>query len=458
MPETQKEKLGKLQAEIRSLADKASGEDTKADWSAEDEKRWTELNTEFNTLKAEADDEKRKADEAKAIAERVALAEEVERFSLEPTGDRRAGRENYDGHNKPGEKTVAEKRSLAFAGWLKSGSGNEEQRAAATELGIDVADSAFDFPEQPIMPGQWRQHRRDILEQRLQQGLSQDSAGGFTVAETLMTSLERARLLFGGVSQVADIMTTPGDGLIKWPMIDDTSNTGSSVEEGGTISTTTVTFKQFMLGSHKVTSSIVRISSELLRSSVINMESEIGSLLGERIGRKENALFTTGTGGSNQPQGIVVGSVAGKTAASATAIVSDELLDLQHSVDPEYRNMPSAGWMFHDNVLLVIRKLKDGNGRYLLQDSIQAGVPGLLLGKPFQINQSMASAVAASAKTVLFGELAKYKIRRVAGLRIVVFRELYGATDEIGIVAHSNSDGGVFNAGTDPIKHLIQSA
>jgi HK97 family phage major capsid protein len=104
---------------------------------------------------------------------------------------------------------------------------------------------------------------------------------------------------------------------------------------------------------------------------------------------------------------VVTGSTLGKTAAGATAILADELIDLYHSVDPAYRRDPSFGFMMHDGVLQAIRKLKDGSGRYLWIPNFDTGIvtasPGVLLGAPVTVNQSMQATVATGTKTVSAG-------------------------------------------------------
>ena len=54
----------------------------------------------------------------------------------------------------------------------------------------------------------------------------------------------------------------------------------------------------------------------------------------------------------------------------------DELIDLEHSVDPLYRAAPTCRFMFNDGVLKALRKLKDGQGRYIWQPpDVKAGQP-----------------------------------------------------------------------------------
>ena len=146
----------------------------------------------------------------------------------------------------------------------------------------------------------------------------------------------------------------------------------------------------------------------------------------------------------------------GVTAASAAAITGDELINLYHSVDPAYR--AGAGWVMHDNVVLYVRKLKDGDNQYLWQPGLQAGVPDRLLTAPVTVCQEMASTVEASAKTVLFGQLSKYKVRDVGTLRLKRLVERYAEYDVEGFVALSRHDGELLDAGTHPVKYLQQAS
>ena len=97
------------------------------------------------------------------------------------------------------------------------------------------------------------------------------------------------------------------------------------------------------------------------------MESFLGRLLGESMARIANSKLTTGSG-SSDVEGIVTNSAAGVTAATATAVTADEIIDLVHSVDLAYR-VGNAAFMTNASNLATVRKLKDGDGNYLWQMS-----------------------------------------------------------------------------------------
>ena len=81
------------------------------------------------------------------------------------------------------------------------------------------------------------------------------------------------------------------------------------------------------------------------------------------MARIANSPLTTGSG-SSDVEGIVTISAAGVTAASATAVAADEIIDLIHSVDPAYC-VENAAFMINYSTLSAVCKLKDGDGNYL---------------------------------------------------------------------------------------------
>jgi HK97 family phage major capsid protein len=70
--------------------------------------------------------------------------------------------------------------------------------------------------------------------------------------------------------------------------------------------------------------------------------------------------------------------------------------------------------MFHDNILLAARKLKDGQGNYLWQmGDVKGGIPATFNNRLYSVNQAMPAAQATGAKIMLFGDFSKYFVRKV---------------------------------------------
>ncbi len=177
-------------------------------------------------------------------------------------------------------------------------------------------------------------------------------------------------------------------------------------------------------------------------------------MLGERIGRCLSPLLTTGDG-ADQPSGILTLATAGLTAASPTALTFDDLHNLESSVDPAYRTEGDCGYMFNSAIWNIIKQLKDGIGRYLWVPGVAAGQPATLNGWPVHLNQSMDSTISSGKKTILFGALAKYKVRRVKEIRLMKLVERYADQLQVGFLAFGRFDGALLDAGTHPVKYLV---
>jgi HK97 family phage major capsid protein len=261
--------------------------------------------------------------------------------------------------------------------------------------------------------------------------------------------------------QVADVMTTPGANPLPWPTANDTSNKGRMLNQNAATDNTgaNIAYPKFgavMFYAYKATSDEILVPFELIRDNAVGLVDWLGEALGIRIGRIANDQWTTGTGNS-QCTGIVQACTVGKTAASATAIKWDEVIDLEHSVDPAYRGNPGVGYMCHDGIIQALRKLKDGEGRYLWQQSANSGEPDRLNNRPLTRNQSMQATVATGTQTLLFGDLSKYKIRRVGGTRMYRLVERYRDNDQDAFLAFEEFDGNLIDAGTHPVKSLKQA-
>jgi HK97 family phage major capsid protein len=295
----------------------------------------------------------------------------------------------------------------------------------------------------------------DGSEYRIQS--TSNTAGGYTVPVELMKEIVKSMAATGPMYDpgVTRELNTSSGNQINIPTVDDTAKTAALHTEGTALTddgSEDVTFGQKRLDAYVYDTEFVKFSMELAQDSIFNVESLLGELLGERLGRKANSILTTGTG-SSQPNGIVTASSLGVTAAAVGAITCDELLDLVHSVDPAHRGGPKVRFMFNDSTLKAIRKLKDGNGQYIWQmGNIQQGAPANLLGYGYSVNQAMAS-LATGNKTVIFGNMDKYIVRKVGGPVLGVMRERFWP--DLGIAGLIRLDGELVD--TAAVKHLIQA-
>ena len=264
-----------------------------------------------------------------------------------------------------------------------------------------------------------------------------DSEGGYLVPDeferTLVQALEEENI-FRQLAKV--IQTSSGDRKI--PVVA-TKGTASWIDEEGAFVESDDAFSQVSIGAYKL-GTLIKVSEELMNDSIFDLESYISAEFARRIGAKEEEAFFTGDG-SGKPLGILAasgGAETGVTAASATAITADELMDLFYSLKAPYRK--NAVWVLNDSTIKAIRKLKDNSGQYLWQPSLVAGTPDTILGRPVKTSAFM-PAIGASQKTIAFGDFQYYWIADRQGRSFRRLNELYAANGQVGFLGTQRVDG-----------------
>lgn len=283
-----------------------------------------------------------------------------------------------------------------------------------------------------------------------------NAAGGYTIAPEWSNELLVAMKAFGGMRQVARIYSTASGASLPFPTLDDTAQTGSIVSENTQITQDTdLTFGNVTMGAYTYKTGLMTVSLQLLNDSAFDFNAVVRDAMARRLATIQNSHFTTGTG-SSQPQGVVVGAASGKVGATGQTltVITDDLIDLEHSVDPAYR--PGARFMMNDSSFKVIKKLKDSQNRPLFLPGFTVGAADTILGYPISINQDVA-VMAANAKSILFGNFSNYIVRDVVGVEMVVLRERFADYLQVGYIAFQRSDGKLVSAAS-PIKYYANSA
>lgn len=230
-------------------------------------------------------------------------------------------------------------------------------------------------------------------------------------------------------------------------------STGALVAEGGTISESDPTFGQSTISVYKY-AAIVEASSELIEDNgvgsfnVLNFVADQG---GAAVARALSAAWTAGSG-SSQPNGYD-NCTAGVTAASATAITANELIDLQHSITAPYRI--GAAWAMNDSTLKAVRKLVDSNGQYVWQPGLRVSNPDELLGAPVYTDTNMEE-IATGKKTVVYGNFTRgYFCRIAGGVRVESSNAPAFTTDLISTRFIVRGGGNIID--TNALRHLVQA-
>ena len=266
---------------------------------------------------------------------------------------------------------------------------------------------------------------------------SVDADGGYLVPEEferqIVQGLDEANI----IRSLAKVITTAHDRKIPIAVGHSVANWTA---ENAAFTESNPTFGQTQIDAFKLTD-LVRVSTELLQDSEFDVESYISAEFARAFGVAEEQAFCVGTG-TNQPTGIFTanGGQVGVTTGSATAITVDDLISLIYSLKAPYRK--NAKFLMNDATVSLIRKLKDGNGAYLWQPSVQAGEPDKLLGYDLYTSPYVPT-VAGGALTIAFGDFKNYWIGDRGGRTTQRLNELYATNGQIGFVATERVDGKV---------------
>ena len=272
------------------------------------------------------------------------------------------------------------------------------------------------------------------VENALQVGT--DSEGGYLVPDefehTLVEALEEENF-FRSIATV--IQTSSGDRKI--PVVA-TKGTASWIDEEGAYPESDDSFGQVSIGAYKV-ATMLKVSDELLNDSVFDLEAYISKEFGRRIGAKEEEAFFTGDG-KGKPTGIfnAAGGASDGVTTAAANITFDDVMDLFYAVKSPYRK--KAVWVLNDTTVKALRKLKDNNGNYIWQPSVQAGQPDMILNRPYHTSAYVPE-VAAGAKVMAFGDFSYYWIADRQGRSFKRLNELFAANGQVGFLASQRVDG-----------------
>jgi len=189
---------------------------------------------------------------------------------------------------------------------------------------------------------------------------------------------------------------------------------------------------------------LVKVSDELMEDYNSGLEAYLARGLGRAWAITENYYTQVGSG-SSQPQGVFVGGTAGLTLDSASAIGAAEVPELLGKLQAPYRN--GAVVLMNRTTAAYLAGLTGNQFQFRqpMANIIKVNGEDLGIGYPV-IPTEDAAAIAASAKSMLFGNFEFYGWVRNRSLSVKRLVELYAGTGQIGILATFRAGGKVLQA------------
>ena len=262
-----------------------------------------------------------------------------------------------------------------------------------------------------------------------------DANGGYLVPEEFERQIVDTLKEENVMRRLCKVITTASERKIP---VAATHSTAAWTAENAAFTESNPTFSQKIIDAYKLTD-LIKVSIELLDDSAFDLESYIAREFAYAFGTAEEQAFCVGTG-TGQPTGLFTtsGGTVGVTAASSTAVTTDEVISLIYALKAPYRK--NAKFLMNDATVAALRKLKDTNGSYLWQPSVQAGQPDRLLG--YELHTSpYAPTMAPGALSIAFGDFQNYWIADRTGRTVQRLNELYSTNGQVGFVASERVDG-----------------
>lgn len=244
--------------------------------------------------------------------------------------------------------------------------------------------------------------------------VSSDPQGGYLAPPEMSTEFIRNLVEFSPIRSVASVRATGAPSVIYPTRTGVTAALWKGETQAQTGSEPSFGQSELVV---KELNTFVDISNALLADSGGQADAEVRMALAEDFGQKEGLAFVSGDG-VLQPEGFMTKAGIGSTAnGHATVLSADALITLLYALPATYRN--AGAWAMNGTTLATVRKLKDGDGRFLWQPSYQAGQPEMLLGRPVVEMLDMPD-LASGTYPIIYGDWSGYRIVDRVGLSILV--------------------------------------
>lgn len=268
-----------------------------------------------------------------------------------------------------------------------------------------------------------------------------DTQGGYLVApEQFVMQLIKAVDDVVSIRRLANVFSVPNADSLGAPSLDNDPDDADWTPEIKTGSEDgTMSFGKREMKPHAVAKRI-KVSKALLRKSMMNVENIVMERLAYKFGVTEEKAFLTGNG-SQQPLGIFVASNNGiPTSRDISAdntnvsVTADGLINAEMSLKAEHR--AKANWIFHRDGIKQIRKLKDGEGRYLLDLK-----NGTINGIPFTSSEYAPNTFTTGQYVGIIGNFEYYWIADALDMEMQRLNELYAEANQVGFIGRKETDG-----------------
>lgn len=389
-----REKRSKLIRDARALLEKAGAE--KRGMTDEEQVSYDRMFAEADELRGRIETEERQREAERDLEENLGEEEERAGGRGEDRGERRGQNDHL---------------MATFRGWLVGG--------AVT------GDGAEEF-------------------RSLSAGVNAEG-GYLVVPEAFVNSLIKAMDDDVIIRQLATVIPMPNAASIGMPTLDADPSDADWTEElatGGEDSAMRLGKRSMV--PHPMAKRI-KLSRQLLRISALPAETIVKMRLAYKFGITQEKAYMIGDG-NKKPLGLFMASNDGiptnrdvVAENTTTAPTGDGLISTKYHLKAGYWN--NANWIFHRDVMKENVKLKDADGQYMFRESLRAGEPDTLLGRPVRTSEFAPNTMTTGQYVGMLGDFSHYWILDALQMQLQRLEELYAETNQIGFIGRYEGDG-----------------
>lgn len=228
-------------------------------------------------------------------------------------------------------------------------------------------------------------------------------------------------------------------GTLSIPYYDETDGTITVgyQDEFSDITATSGKLKSVSLTGYLV-GALTKVSRSLMNNSAFDILGYVINKLAEAVALWIDKEIINGTASK------IEGLSAAKnvlTSASATAITADELIDLQDTVPDVFQ--PNAIWVMSSKARSLIRKLKDGDGNFLLNKDATSKWGYTLFGRPVYLSDAVGFEKGKPA--IYYGDFSGLAVKMTENFNVEVLREQFATQHAVGVIAWLELDAKIEN-------------
>ncbi|KOF56809.1 hypothetical protein AGR56_09090 [Clostridium sp. DMHC 10] len=195
----------------------------------------------------------------------------------------------------------------------------------------------------------------------------------------------------------------------------------------GTGKFATIDLDDFIIGV------LAKISKSLINRNDFDVTNFVINEVAKSMSRFIEKELINGTAG--KMTGVL--SAKNVLTTSGASISADDIIDVEAEIPDVY--LTNAVFIMNKKTRTSLKKLKDGQGNYLLQKDFTTGSRYNLLGHPVYISENMPIA-AAGNKAIAFGDMSGLAVKVSNSMETTILNEKYATQYAVGVCAYVEMD------------------